>query len=97
MEENREIPRTRSELLGGARDGARGPFLPTPGTNDYITKPANVGSVSHALQRIREELIPRIKAFCGKAVGIETPPVALGRTASFSPPNSRGRSRLAPR
>lgn len=36
------------------------------GANDYVTKPANVGSVSTGMQRIREELIPKIKALCGR-------------------------------
>jgi len=34
------------------------------GASDYVTKPANVGSVALAQQRIREELIPKIKALC---------------------------------
>ncbi|HEY6309022.1 MAG TPA: chemotaxis response regulator protein-glutamate methylesterase [Candidatus Angelobacter sp.] len=34
------------------------------GANDYVTKPSNVGSASAALERIREELIPKIKALC---------------------------------
>jgi two-component system, chemotaxis family, protein-glutamate methylesterase/glutaminase len=38
------------------------------GANDYVTKPANVGSVAAAQQSIREQLIPKIKALCGKAV-----------------------------
>lgn len=41
------------------------------GANDYVTKPANVGSVGMAMQRIREELIPKIKAFCAKTVGLK--------------------------
>jgi len=34
------------------------------GANDYVTKPANVGSVAIAFARIKSELIPRIKALC---------------------------------
>ena len=34
------------------------------GANDYVTKPANVGSVNVAMQRVREELVPRLKALC---------------------------------
>jgi len=34
------------------------------GANDYVTKPANVGSVNAAMQAVRDELVPRIKAFC---------------------------------
>ena len=36
------------------------------GASDYVTKPANVGSVGAALQRIRDELIPKIKSLCGR-------------------------------
>ncbi len=35
------------------------------GASDYVTKPSNVGSVGLAQERIREELIPKIKALCG--------------------------------
>lgn len=38
------------------------------GANDYVTKPANVGSVATAMARIREELIPKIKALCAKSM-----------------------------
>jgi len=34
------------------------------GANDYVTKPANVGSVTAALQSVRNELVPKLKAFC---------------------------------
>jgi two-component system chemotaxis response regulator CheB len=37
------------------------------GASDYVTKPANVGSVGAAIQRIQEELIPKIKVLCRKA------------------------------
>lgn len=37
------------------------------GASDYVTKPANVGSVNTALQRVREELIPKIKALCRRS------------------------------
>jgi len=34
------------------------------GANDYVTKPANVGSVSAAMQSVRDDLIPKIKSLC---------------------------------
>ncbi len=34
------------------------------GATDYVTKPANVGNVSTSIERLREELIPKIKAHC---------------------------------
>ncbi|PIQ96644.1 MAG: chemotaxis response regulator protein-glutamate methylesterase [Nitrospinae bacterium CG11_big_fil_rev_8_21_14_0_20_56_8] len=46
------------------------------GATDYVTKPANVGSVSIAMQRIREELIPKIKSFCAEKAGLQPPPTA---------------------
>jgi two-component system chemotaxis response regulator CheB len=39
----------------------------TFGASDYVTKPANIGSVSVALQRVREQLIPKIKSLCQAA------------------------------
>jgi two-component system chemotaxis response regulator CheB len=41
------------------------------GANDYVTKPANVGSAHQAIEQIRAELIPKIKMFCAKAAGLE--------------------------
>jgi two-component system chemotaxis response regulator CheB len=41
------------------------------GANDYVTKPANVGSAHRAIEQIRVELIPKIKMFCAKAAGLE--------------------------
>ena len=43
------------------------------GASDYVTKPANVGSVTAGTQRIRDELIPKIKALCGRVGGSEKP------------------------
>jgi len=34
------------------------------GASDYVTKPANVGSVKEAMQRVRDDLIPKIKHLC---------------------------------
>ena len=55
------------------------------GASDYITKPANVGSVTLAIERIRGELIPRIKAFCGRAAGLEASPPVWRADPQLSP------------
>jgi two-component system chemotaxis response regulator CheB len=34
------------------------------GATDYVTKPANVGSVAAGIQTVRDQLIPKIKALC---------------------------------
>jgi len=35
------------------------------GASDYVTKPANVGSAIAGMARVRDDLIPKIKALCG--------------------------------
>lgn len=53
------------------------------GASDYVTKPANVGSIGEARERIRSELIGRIKALCRRppAVSVPRPPFrASGET-----------------
>ncbi|MGY1803303.1 chemotaxis response regulator protein-glutamate methylesterase [Blastococcus sp. SYSU D00922] len=51
------------------------------GASDYVTKPANVGSVGQSMESVREQLIPKIKALTGR-------PVSMGpaRTAAAAPP-----------
>jgi two-component system, chemotaxis family, protein-glutamate methylesterase/glutaminase len=49
------------------------------GANEYVTKPANVGSVSQSMESVREQLIPKIKALTGR-------PVTLGPAATPPPP-----------
>jgi two-component system chemotaxis response regulator CheB len=44
------------------------------GATDYVAKPANVGSVVVAKQRISEQLIPKIKFFCWGTTGETRPP-----------------------
>ena len=40
----------------------------TRGASDYVTKPANVGSVLVAQQRVRDDLLPRIKGLCASVL-----------------------------
>jgi two-component system, chemotaxis family, protein-glutamate methylesterase/glutaminase len=41
------------------------------GASDYATKPSNSGSPAAAIERIRSELIPKIKALCGLIVPLK--------------------------
>jgi two-component system chemotaxis response regulator CheB len=62
------------------------------GATDYVTKPANVGSVAAAIERVRQELIPKIKLFCGRpmlAPGHAPTPAAVA--AESTRPRSRRR------
>ncbi|MFN8547379.1 MAG: chemotaxis response regulator protein-glutamate methylesterase [Candidatus Eisenbacteria bacterium] len=42
------------------------------GASDYVTKPANVGSVQLAMQRIRDEMIPKIRSLCSHGEEVAT-------------------------
>jgi two-component system chemotaxis response regulator CheB len=57
------------------------------GANEYVTKPANVGSVGQSMESVREQLIPKIKALTGRPVTVgpsraaaPLPPPAVPRT-----------------
>ncbi len=56
------------------------------GATDYVTKPANVGSVQESLDRVASEIIPKIKALVPRRAGSSGPaaaaaPAAPARTA----------------
>jgi len=58
------------------------------GATDYVTKPANVGSISEGIGRLQGELIPKIKAY---AYGVSrlpaaAPPLALHPASPAHPP-----------
>jgi len=57
------------------------------GASDYVTKPANVGSVKESLEQVRSSLIPKIKALCGarRPLGIARRPVTPGSGTAPSP------------
>jgi two-component system, chemotaxis family, protein-glutamate methylesterase/glutaminase len=58
------------------------------GATDYVTKPANVGSVTAAIQNVQNELLPKIKMFCGhRAATTQTPRslAPVNRLASLQP------------
>ncbi len=59
------------------------------GANDYVTKPANVGSVGQSMESVREQLVPRIKVLTGR-------PVAPLRAAAPAPPPRPAAPRTGP-
>jgi two-component system chemotaxis response regulator CheB len=62
------------------------------GANEYVTKPANVGSVGQSMESVREQLIPKIKALTGRRVTI-----GPSRTAPPPPPPRPAAPRTGPR
>lgn len=63
------------------------------GASDYVAKPANIGNAALAVQRVKEDLIPRIHALCRHIA--KPQPVAAG-SGSAAPPR-REVSAPAPR
>jgi two-component system chemotaxis response regulator CheB len=59
------------------------------GANDYVTKPANVGSVGQSMDSVREQLIPRIKVLTGR-------PAPAVRAAAPVPPPRPAAPRTGP-
>lgn len=53
------------------------------GATDYFTKPTNVGGLDAALQVIRDELVPEIKALCGTSAA--PAPMAAAPIAAAKP------------
>lgn len=50
------------------------------GASDYVAKPANVGSVTTAMERVRDDLVPKLKALCRRLPApAPTPPPARPR------------------
>ncbi|MGY2065844.1 protein-glutamate methylesterase/protein-glutamine glutaminase [Blastococcus sp. SYSU DS0619] len=60
------------------------------GANDYVTKPANVGSVAQSMESVREQLIPKIKALTGRPV------TTVARAAPAAPPPRPAAPRTGP-
>jgi len=62
------------------------------GANDYVTKPANVGSVAQSMESVRQQLVPKIKALTGRPLtaGIAAPVAA---PVAPRPPVARTRAR----
>ena len=64
------------------------------GANEYVTKPANVGSVTEAMARIREDLVPKIHSLTGG--GPSRPGQAAGTKAPPPRPSARPVPQPAP-
>ena len=55
------------------------------GANDYVTKPANVGSATLAMQRVRDELLPKIKGLARLPAPVEPAKTAAAPHQSSTP------------
>jgi two-component system, chemotaxis family, protein-glutamate methylesterase/glutaminase len=63
------------------------------GASDYVTKPSNTGSAAAAIERVRADLIPKIKALCARKGArrsdVAPAPVADRRIHSVRPSNAK--------
>lgn len=50
------------------------------GASDYVTKPANVGSMTAGIQAVRDSLIPKIKALCARVIAPPATPTPRLKT-----------------
>lgn len=58
------------------------------GASDYVTKPANVGSLSESMEAVRSQLIPKIKSLTGRAPIV--PAARMARPAFGPGPGAAG-------
>ena len=65
------------------------------GASDYVTKPANVGSVAESMESVRQQLIPKIKALVPHLGHLAAPPAAPAAPAFAAAP-APGASTAAP-
>ena len=66
------------------------------GASDYVTKPANVGSVTESMAAVREQLVPRIRVLCGRGAVAPALPALPGPRAAAGSPAGAGARRGAP-
>ncbi|HEV7870767.1 MAG TPA: chemotaxis response regulator protein-glutamate methylesterase [Modestobacter sp.] len=67
------------------------------GANDYVTKPANVGSVAQSMESVRQQLVPKIKALTGRPMTASAPGAfAVAAPVAARPPAARTRAPKEP-
>src|SRR3954469_16210272 len=55
------------------------------GANDYVTKPANVGSVAQSMESVRQQLVPKIKGLTRRPMTGGPPPAPVAPVAPRPP------------
>ena len=66
------------------------------GASDYVTKPANVGSVAAGIARVRDQLIPKIKTLAGVPAEPPMVPPGVGPRGGVSAPTAGARAGASP-
>lgn len=63
------------------------------GADDYVTKPANVGSIARSMESVRDQLVPRIRALTGRR---PVAPAALRASSRSSAASASSTTPAAP-
>lgn len=58
------------------------------GASDYVTKPSNTGSLDVTMARIKQDLLPKIKALCGRRLFDKTHVPPQPKKATAAPPGA---------
>jgi two-component system chemotaxis response regulator CheB len=66
------------------------------GANDYVTKPANVGSVAQSMESVRQQLTPKIKALTGRPLTGGPTAAPAAAPVAVRPPVPRARAPKEP-
>src|SRR4051794_15016907 len=66
------------------------------GANDYVTKPANVGSVGQSMESVPQQLAPKIKALPGRSMTGGPAAPAAAAPVAVRPPVPRARAPKEP-
>lgn len=66
------------------------------GASDYVTKPANVGSVSQSMEQVRSSLVPKILALVPRPAGAVRVPAPRAGTLAPAPVTSAGTAPVVP-
>jgi two-component system chemotaxis response regulator CheB len=61
------------------------------GASDYVTKPSHVGGVAESMERVRQDLVPRVKALCAWVLDRSISPPATGRRSVAAVPSPLAR------
>lgn len=92
---NRALPVIMFSTLTAAGASATLDAL-AAGASDYVTKPANVGSIMESIRSVREQLIPRIHALTERRIARPAHPPLRPAGPARSGPDRTGPDRTGP-
>jgi two-component system chemotaxis response regulator CheB len=65
------------------------------GASDYVSKPSNVGGIAEGMERVRSELVPKVKALCARVLDRDAARLPRTRPLPGTNPAAAGIARSA--